>query len=280
MTSAREDVKSRSRSPHAREGRFRYSQVIIAQAAEGYKVLCEKHGVPESHGYAHARRVLEHVDNALEHASECNIPDSRALSIRLAALLHDADDHKYFKAEGNLQFPNARNLCEKAGAHLPVVDDVVKMIGWVSCSRNGNNIPTHLDGEYELLWPRWADRLEASGEIGVVRCWQYNNESNRPLFCKDTPRPQTEADVWSLATEARFEEYQRSGGKSNSMMDHYFDKLLRVASPDSRFIQNAYLEAEMQRMAAPLVQVCLEFGRTGCVPVDLIRGMAAKLAKN
>ena len=34
----------------------------------------------------------------------------------------------------------------------------------------------------ELLWPRWADRLEATGAIGVVRCHQYNAKAGAPAI--------------------------------------------------------------------------------------------------
>lgn len=43
--------------------------------------------------------------------------------------------------------------------------DVVTFLG----SANGNSIPEDALHEPELLWPRWADRLEATGEIGIVR---------------------------------------------------------------------------------------------------------------
>lgn len=63
-------------------------------------------------------------------------------------------------------------------------------IGLVSCdwaddlttclstgSKNGNSVPDDAVREPELLWPRWADRLEATGEIGILRAlssrWQF-----------------------------------------------------------------------------------------------------------
>eukprot|EP00967_Tisochrysis_lutea_P124630 scaffold208515_cov30-Tisochrysis_lutea.AAC.2 len=105
---------------------------------------------------------------------------------------------------------------------------MTQMIQLVSCSRNGNSAPPEAIAAPELLWPRWADRLEATGEVGVVRCYQYNRSINAPLSVDSTPRPSTEADVWALATEERFQEYQARGGSSVSMMDHYYDKLLQV----------------------------------------------------
>jgi len=286
MTAAR--VASRSRSPREEakkgtaavvEGEPRSRELgsaIVEKAAAGLEVLCKAYNIPESHGLGHAKRVLGHAEHAIEAGSP--LCPGRALAIRLAALLHDADDRKYFKSQagGGEAFPNARKLSSEAGAEPNVVDDVLRMISLVSCSKNGNSVPEDVKEKPDWLWPRWADRLEATGEIGVVRCWQYNCETNAPLSCDSTPRPQSEAEVWALATEERFAEYQRSGGSSKSMMDHYYDKLLRVARPDYKSVCNKYLEAEMDKRAAPLVEVCLEYGQTGKVPEDRIKEMAAK----
>ncbi len=56
----------------------------------------QKHGVPESHGIAHALSVLSNLDKAL-YASTLAVDDDISLAMRLAALLHDADDRKYFQ---------------------------------------------------------------------------------------------------------------------------------------------------------------------------------------
>ena len=152
------------------------------------------------------------------------------------------------------------------------------MISLVSCSSNGNAAPPEARTSPELLWPRWADRLEASGEIGVVRCYRYNLHVGAPLSVEATPRPASPEDVWRHATEERFEAYQASGGGSASMLDHYYDKLLHVARPPPRLVQNAYLEAEAEARVAPLVEVCLAFGQAGQVPLDLIHQMERRLA--
>uniref|UniRef100_A0A7S2PSI1 HD/PDEase domain-containing protein n=1 Tax=Zooxanthella nutricula TaxID=1333877 RepID=A0A7S2PSI1_9DINO len=242
----------------------------------GLEALCEKHGIPESHGLAHARRVLAHAEKALEKAAAPVAPPL-ARAIRLAALLHDADDKKYFPGTVPGETPNAKGIMEAAGAEPGVVADALRMIGLVSCSKNGNSVPSDVAGRPEYLWPRWADRLEATGEEGVVRCWQYNTEVGAPLAAAETPRPATEAEVWALATAERFAQYQKSGGSSRSMMDHYYDKLLRVARPDYSSVRNEYLESEMDQRAAPLVEICLAYGKTGEVPTDRILEMAARM---
>ncbi len=105
--------------------------------------------------------------------SRRTVAPARAMACRLAALLHDADDKKYFPATCT-SYANAERIAHHAGAPRPVVAEVLRMIDWVSCSHNGNQCPPEARLEPELLWPRWADRLEAVGEIGVARCYLYN----------------------------------------------------------------------------------------------------------
>src|SRR5204863_4319085 len=83
--------------------------------------------------------------------------------IILAALLHDADDRKFF---GDSNYKNARYLLRK----IPEgdVELVVHMIDLVSTSKNGNSTPVASSGW--LLIPRYCDRLEAVGKIGIERC--------------------------------------------------------------------------------------------------------------
>lgn len=250
--------------------------VVVQAAVAKLEALCAEAGIPASHGFEHASRVLLHAERALAAAAPA-IPAPRALAVRLAALLHDADDRKYFPDCPKNTYPNARRMMEEVGASEEVVGDAVEMISYVSCSANGNSVPSRAEKEPEWLWPRWADRLEAAGEVGVVRCWQYNTEKGDPLSVATTPRPTSEEEIWAQATPRRFEMYQKSGGHSDSMLDHYYDKLLRVACPPTEFVRNTYLEAEMTKQAGPLVQVLLSFGRTGEVPLEDIRAMEARL---
>ena len=55
------------------------------------------------------------------------------------------------------------------------------------------------------------------------------------------------------------------------MMDHYYDKLLQIAHFDPQIVKNKYLEEEASRRVQPLVDVCLEYGKTGQVPEQLIK---------
>lgn len=84
-----------------------FSQIIVSVAKEGLEVLCDQHEIPESHGFGHALRVLQHADRALL-AADTIISGSRRLAIQLAALLHDADDRKYFPDGPAAVYQNAR----------------------------------------------------------------------------------------------------------------------------------------------------------------------------
>ena len=142
------------------------------------------------------------------------ISDITAMEIRIAALLHDADDRKFFPQDDDGgQLRNATGICQLASVQPDSVQRILEMIKWVGCTENGNSIPPEIQqtNEYHLLIPRWSDRLEAVGCIGVIRCYQYNREIGAPLWkdndLYDSPRPKSEEEVWKLATPERFEDY-------------------------------------------------------------------------
>ena len=102
-----------------------------------------------------------------------------------------------------------------------------------------------------------------------------------------SPRPATEAEVWAEVRPERWQRYQ-AGGNSDSMMDHYYDKLLQVpvevstnthyfilhsqiALFDPAVVQNSYLQGEAAKRVEPLVNTCLLAGKTGEVPLVLLK---------
>jgi uncharacterized protein len=83
-------------------------------------------------------------------------------------------------------------------------------------------------------------------------------------------------EVWQLATPERFDAYRTSGGHSEDMISHYYDKLLHVACPPKEMVRNAYLEQMAQDSSEALMEVCLRFGRTGVIDHDYIQQVAAQ----
>lgn len=244
---------------------------ILESAKSQLSSLFDSVGMPESHGLAHCCTVLDHMEAAVA-GSDLPTTPTRVLTLKLAALLHEADDRKYFKDSNNAEkILRSVLTSEEEEERQKIIDEVVEMISYVSASSNGNSVPEKAKTDPQLLWPRFCDRLEAIGMTGAVRCWQYNREANAPLSCPTTPRPQTEAEVWSHVKPELFQQYQASGGGSASMMDHYYDKLLQVAVFQEEVVMNKYLLEEARTRVEPLVRICLEFGRTGEVPEHLIK---------
>lgn len=91
-----------------------------------------------------------------------------------------------------------------------------------------------------------------------------------------TPKCQTKEEVWANVTPDRFVNYM-TNKTSDSMMDHYFDKLLQIALFDKKTVANEYLCSEADRRVDPLVQVILKFGKTGKAPISMIKKFAKEL---
>ena len=246
-------------------------QRTIKETKRFYQVHTE---IKKSHGVEHVLAVYQHSLNAIASHEPPLTNKQTSREIKIAALLHDVDDRKYFPM--HKEYENARQIMDQAQVPRNHHDGIIQMIQLVSCSSNGNHVPDHIQEKslYHLLIPRWSDRLEAVGAMGVVRSYQYNKEHNHNLSSSHSPRAQSIEEVWDYATPERFETYQNSGGVSVDMISHYYDKLLHVARPPRESVRNAYLEVCGEEGSKELVEVCLRFGRTGSVDEDFIKGIA------
>ena len=241
---------------------------VLASARELLAKLFQEADIPESHGLAHCEAVLEHAKRAIaEDVRSPGMTAARRLAVLLAALLHEADDRKYFDTAAHDEFRNAQVILESAlgGAECEadgqITTEVLEMISYVSCSATGNSIPERAETAPEFLWPRWSDRLEAIGEGGAQRCIQYSAERGRPFSTPETPRPTTVEEVWEEVTEARFARYLRQK-TSRSTLDHFYDKLLPVAAFMKKELTPAatgttYFESAAEQGADPLVSLCI-----------------------
>jgi hypothetical protein len=91
--------------------------------------------IDESHGLLHALMVLHHASNAIVSYNFENpdnlILENDILNIKLASLLHDVDDSKYFPDNHN--YENARMILETCSISLDNIDNIVL----ISASRDG-----------------------------------------------------------------------------------------------------------------------------------------------
>lgn len=240
---------------------------------------------PESHGWKHIVAVVRHVVDALA-VMDNETRDISFLAVVMAAILHEVDDRKYAKSVDlaeQTELPNTRNLLLEIRDHLRAIPDhidtiasndenweslttlTLQSISWVSAHANGNDIPEEVQKSPRLallLLVRYADRLEASGWIGVFRCFAYSAERGRVAYGPETPHPQTEEEL-KVAMEGGFERYRATKGESASMIDHYFDKLLHLCMPgiDAKYLSIvpalAFLFGRLTERADPLKQMVM-----------------------
>ncbi len=123
----------------------------------------------DGHGADHTLRVYHNAMQIAEYEPDCD----RELAA-LAALLHDADDHKLFHTENNA---NARAFLAENGVPTDRVDRICEVINAVSFSQNRGKVPETLEGKIV----QDADRLDALGAVGVARTFAYGGKHGRPL---------------------------------------------------------------------------------------------------
>lgn len=231
----------------------------LARAFQALEALLGEARVPASHGLEHAQAVHRHVAAALSRDS--HLSAAQKLALEAAAALHDADDSKYFSSSVSLA--NARAILAQALRGHPQAGPVTALaleaIALVSVSKNGNSVPPRAKAFPQLLYPRWADRLEQIGWVGVARTCQFSEEGGRPLLADGTPLPATAEEARALATPARFRAYVQRGGGSASTVDHFYDKLLHLPEPLAAS-GHWYFADRARAGQAPLLAACVAAG--------------------
>lgn len=226
--------------------------------------------VDKGHGIDHIIAVLNHVDNALNVMSE-KIDPVHTLAIRIAAILHDVDDHKFFNSsieglnekfllsmfekriekfiqdqeislltyhDGCIGINGIKDETIKRPQNYSEFEVLVKkMIDLVSCSSNGNS--NESDYPQWMLYPRIADRLEAIGEIGIVRALQYGEYRNRPMYDDETERAYTIEELRDIACPERFRRYL-GGTRNCTTIGHFYDKILHIGKSKDFGVNNEY----------------------------------------
>ncbi len=145
------------------------------------------------HDYQHSMRVYRNalaildasdkeeieISDEADSESSCDIHGlevSKAddFIVVMAALLHDADDHKLFDTTDNA---NARTFLNEKGVEADVIDKICDAINSVSFSQNRGRRPDTIEG----CIVQDADRLDAMGAVGVARTFAYGGEHGRSL---------------------------------------------------------------------------------------------------
>ncbi|KAJ1665064.1 hypothetical protein IW140_003783 [Coemansia sp. RSA 1813] len=182
-----------------------------------------------SHDWHHVQRVVRQALALAKVESQNRLVD--LLVVHLAALLHDVDDAKYVK-QGEERF-NCKKFLTGAGVDSERAELVCKIIDSVSFRKE--LLQTEQDRQglssaeerqwrqecVELACVQDADRLDAIGAFGVLRCAAFSGVRNRPLH--------DPSDDGITCGETTYEQYTaNSNGASGSAVSHFHEKLLKL----------------------------------------------------
>ena len=126
--------------------------------------------------------------------------------VRMAALLHDADDVKLFGDNG---YANARRFMDSEGIPTETQDRVVRIISQISFRGTDSVVPDTLEG----MIVQDADRMDAIGAIGIARAFAYGGSRGRAMH-EPGEGPKLGMD------EAAYR------GNKGTSVNHFYEKLL------------------------------------------------------
>ena len=180
-------------------------------------------------------------------------PSDVLFRIKIASLLHEVGDSKFSSSStpgGQAADINGINttiiktkeelisdivtrvLIDYSLYSSDMVSDIITIIDLCSASNWGNRIP---DGTklYQLI-PRWADRVEATGYIGIIRTllYSYKKIDSQPLCLELDEFPTTVKELYEFAPYSRWELYTLHNKKSVSGYSHFLDKIIHINGND------------------------------------------------
>ncbi len=123
----------------------------------------------DGHDRDHSLRVYHNAMNLSNSYPKCD-----RMIVALAALLHDADDHKLFHTENNA---NARSFLGGQGLDEIMIEQIIMIINEVSFSKNRGKKPGSIEG----MIVQDADRLDALGAVGIARTFAYGGKNGRAM---------------------------------------------------------------------------------------------------
>jgi len=141
--------------------------ILISDAKDYIAKLFEGHS--DGHDLEHSMRVFSNAVAIARKEPPCDME-----AVALAALLHDADDHKLFDTVNN---QNARTFLESNDVDSDKIEFICTIINSVSFSKNRGKTPDSPEGKIV----QDADRLDAMGAIGIARTFAYGGKHGRPL---------------------------------------------------------------------------------------------------
>jgi len=221
---------------------------------EYHNIVSKNPKIDAGHSVNHVIKVEQWTSRAFQEYKlmrfECSVEDfhgwskdslqigpDTAIRIMAASDLHEVGDGKF--SDGSVK-PKEELLSEVldrvffdySNYNEEMKQDIINMIKWCGARDWGNRIP---EGAklYQLI-PRWADRLEATGPIGVIRTMTYSyvKRATYPLCRDEDEFPTTMEELEKFAPPERFIAYSTGKLPPLSGFGHYLDKIVHINGND------------------------------------------------
>jgi HD superfamily phosphodiesterase len=145
-------------------------------------------GRDESHGLPHMEAVYESSIKIFDQLFDPSHPDYEEFRLltTICAWLHDVPDHKY-DPDGKLKELCCAFLADELSLDQPTIGLVMGIIDRVSFSKENKATLAGNPPDFDEIFGKHAvirhivsdaDKDQAIGEIGIVRCAQYTMERN------------------------------------------------------------------------------------------------------
>ncbi|KAM0790062.1 hypothetical protein ACM66B_005390 [Microbotryomycetes sp. NB124-2] len=190
-----------------------------------------------SHDFYHVRRVTLlalSIAHSLANPSTSGKPRHvDLLVVQLAALAHDMLDKKYLPKDRSGSPPTAKSHLARLYKGFEHViteqqqDLVARIVDNVSYSKEVKRIAEGKQTQWhetclELHCVQDADKLDAIGAMGVMRCSAYSGVTNRPLHI-----PPTTSSTSGLLRPSSLDATDETVA-TDSAIDHFDDKLFKL----------------------------------------------------
>lgn len=170
-----------------------------------------------SHDFAHIERVVNNAKRLLNDQRQ-RVPDVAVeeFVVEAGALLHEVTDRKYLTTSCAEAEAGLRNFlevdCMLDGKRIEKIVDIVTKTSF----SKGLSSPPYTEAP-EFCIVQDADRLDALGHIGIVRCAMYAGKISNPISTPNTP---------SLHDHLLQHKLNPDGDRS--FVDHFHHKLFRL----------------------------------------------------
>ncbi|MDR0970504.1 MAG: HD domain-containing protein [Lentimicrobiaceae bacterium] len=159
------------------------------------------------HDWLHAERVYKTALLLAKTEPSCNLT-----VVALAALLHDIADSKFYDDDETVGIELIKQFLESQQLDIETISEILFIIENLSFKNSFNqNIKKTI--EFQIVQD--ADRLDATGAIGIARAFNYGGYKKRPFYNNEKA-----VQIFSDS-----DSYKKN---TSPTINHFYEKLLKL----------------------------------------------------